>query len=312
MDESVKFEKLVQKILPGSKLLQTWSLAGGLSAQMDAVEIETLDGEKQKWIVRRVGKRPLPATPHPLEIQFNLLQKIYSTNLTTPKPILYDPSGTIFTTPILVMAFIEGEMTFTHSDLHDAMVQFGTTLAKIHAVDCTTPDLSFLPRRVAGCTELGKTQTAQPNRAMNEALIWEALQAVGTLRQQNGAGLLHGDYWPGNTLWHNDKLVAVIDWEDATTGDPLIDLAISRLDLVWIFGIDAMQTFTQQYQSLMDIDYKNLAYWDLCAALRLIRMAGFNLAEWVAFFPSFGRDDITEQSLLQNYHYFISQALAKL
>jgi aminoglycoside phosphotransferase (APT) family kinase protein len=65
--------------------------------------------------------------------------------------------------------------------------------------------------------------------------------------------LLHGDYWPGNVLWHDGKIVAVIDWEDARLGDPLIDLAMSRLDLVWICGIYAMHMFTEQYQpSLWD------------------------------------------------------------
>jgi aminoglycoside phosphotransferase (APT) family kinase protein len=35
--------------------------------------------------------------------------------------------------------------------------------------------------------------------------------------------LLHGDYWPDNTLWRDGRLVCVIDWEDAALGDPLAD-----------------------------------------------------------------------------------------
>jgi aminoglycoside phosphotransferase (APT) family kinase protein len=106
--------------------------------------------------------------------------------------------------------------------------------------------------------------------------------------------------------------VAVIGWEDARLGDPLIDLAISRLDIAWIFGIDAMTAFTHHYQSTMAIDYTNLPYWDLCAALRLVRLAGSSLAEWAAFFAPFGRHDITEQTMRKDFKLFITQAFDKL
>ncbi len=52
--------------------------------------------------------------------------------------------------------------------------------------------------------------------------------------------------------------------------------------------------------------------WDLCAALRLIRIAGSDLAEWVAFFEPYGRSDITIDAFLANYQYFIDQAFEKL
>ena len=63
---------------------------------------------------------------------------------------------------------------------------------------------------------------------------------------------------------------------------------------------------------MMAIDYTNLPYWDLCAALRLIRLAGSDLAEWAAFYPPFGRHDITEQTIRENYGYFVAQAFETL
>jgi aminoglycoside phosphotransferase (APT) family kinase protein len=124
--------------------------------------------------------------------------------------------------------------------------------------------------------------------------------------------LLHGDFWPGNVLWREDKLVAVIDWEDAKLGDPLTDLAISRLDIACIYGIDAVRSFTEHYRSVMAIDFTDLPYWDLCAALRFIRLAGPNLAEWAAFYLPYGRHDITERTIREQYRSFVEQALAGL
>ena len=45
-------------------------------------------------------------------------------------------------------------------------------------------------------------------------------------------------------VWQGGQLAAVLDWEAATTRDPLADLAIARLDMLWVFGKAAMHAFT--------------------------------------------------------------------
>jgi len=82
-----------------------------------------------------------------------------------------------------------------------------------------------------------------------EGHIRDALEAVWPLPQRNTSVLLHGDFWPDNSLWKDGQLVAVIDWEDAALGDPLADVANSRLEILWAFGIDTMRNFTHQHQS---------------------------------------------------------------
>ena len=107
--------------------------------------------------------------------------------------------------------------------------------------------------------------------------------------------------------------MAVIDWEDAKLGDPLADLATSRLDILWIFGRDAMQEFTRHYQSIMHrsaltSDFTNLPYWDLSAALR----PASAIAEWAAVYPPWGRADITEKTMREGHKWFITQAFRAL
>lgn len=60
-----QFERLVQKIAPQSKLLQTWHLKGGISAEMTALEIEQADGQTRKLIVRRRGDGDPEHNLHP-------------------------------------------------------------------------------------------------------------------------------------------------------------------------------------------------------------------------------------------------------
>ena len=57
-----------------------------------------------------------------------------------------------------------------------------------------------------------------------------------------------------------------LDWEDAAIGDPLSDLACSRLELRYKFGLEGMQAFTETYGSRLPIDWERLALWDVYVA----------------------------------------------
>tara|TARA_Y100001960_G_scaffold220563_1_gene230694 strand:+ start:154 stop:603 length:450 start_codon:yes stop_codon:yes gene_type:complete len=80
--------------------------------------------------------------------------------------------------------------------------------------------------------------------------------------------LLHGDLWPGNVLWQDGRLVAVVDWEDGAAGARLIDVAIARSDLSWGYGWDAMEAFTARYATRTGCDLSALPLWNLRATLR--------------------------------------------
>jgi hypothetical protein len=54
-----KFERVVGRIEPQSRLLRAWELKGGVSAQVTALEIERDDGHTQKMIVRQHGEKVL-------------------------------------------------------------------------------------------------------------------------------------------------------------------------------------------------------------------------------------------------------------
>ncbi len=300
-----QFEQLLQKFTPQSKLLRTWPLKGGISAQTTALEIEQADGQTTKMIVRQHGKRALTQNPHVAENDFKLLQILQSTEIKAQTPHHFDQSGNIFSTPCLLIEYIEGCPDCTPSDLDDYLLQCAKQLAKIHSVDTTDMDLSFLPQQENTYTKALKNRPDSLDESVSEEKIRDFLEGTWPLPQQNNAALLHGDFWPGNILWENNQLAAVIDWEEAALGDPLSDLAISRLDILWAFGIDAMQVFTRHYRSLTKIDFANLPYWDLCAALR----PASKLAEWATVYPLFGREDITENTMREGHKFFVAQAL---
>jgi aminoglycoside phosphotransferase (APT) family kinase protein len=308
VDSSADFERVAQKFFPQARLLRAWPLEGGISAEMTVLEITGPDGETGRWIMRR--PKGLRRNSRSIEDEFRLLETLHSLEPATPAPLALDLSDEIFAMPYLLVAYVEGQADFAPARPVECAVQMAEELARIHAVDGGRLDLAFLPALDEG--RAIQHRPAQINLSLDEGRIRDTLEAAWPFPRHNATGLLHGDYWPGNILWQAGRLAAVIDWEDAALGDPLADLAIGRLDLLWIYGQEAMEAFTRRYLAKTAIDTRSLPYWDLYAALRLVRLAGADLPGWAAFFAPYGREDITEQSIRRYYRFFVSQAVGKL
>jgi aminoglycoside phosphotransferase (APT) family kinase protein len=110
-----------------------------------------------------------------------------------------------------------------------------------------------------------------------------ALYGLWWLREhppKGGSGsmqLVHGDYRLGNLIW-NDRRMTVLDWEDATLGDPLFDLgwlcmgAVQSDDLV--MGIIPKDQLLTMYQQKLgtEIDLSVLSWWEALAAWQRLCM----------------------------------------
>lgn len=283
----------MRRIEPHGRLRRVWRLEGGVSAQMTALEVALPDGTIHEMVVRLHGDVDRAQQPNAAAAEFRLLQILYSLGLAVPAPYTLDLSGEIFPVPYLIIEYIEGRPEFAPADLPGYLLQFATYLSRLHQVDLTAVDLSFLPRQ--GITE----PPVHLDESLDEGRVRAALGSIGPLVSLNEPALLHGDFWPGNVLWREGRIAAVIDWEDAAVGDPLADVANSRLEILWAFGRQAMARFTANYRSLApEVDFTHLAYWDLCAALR---PAG-KLGGW-------GLDEATEQTMRQAHGWFVDQAL---
>src|SRR6185503_2986750 len=167
--ENQKFEQVVQKIAPQSKLLRTWHLKGGISAEMTALEIERPDGQTRRMIVRRPGSwRQTPNLA--AKDEFKLLQITQSLGLATPTPYQLDQSGQIFATPYLVIEYIEGKPEFAPSNLPDLIFQLATHLSRIHQVDGSKLDVSFLPQQANISAQKLRARPAEVDESLDEGL----------------------------------------------------------------------------------------------------------------------------------------------
>ncbi|MDY7092855.1 MAG: phosphotransferase [Acidobacteriota bacterium] len=284
---------------------------------MTALELREPTGKLHRFIVRQhrhdsVGRPETTAAKR----EFRLLEALHGQGLAVPRPIHLDLTGEILPAPYQVLGYVEGEMDLAPQDEEPYVHQLADHLAAIHRVDLSCLDLArldptSLPRRAPACPEL-EAHGSNQDLALDPTRFREALQSAGPPPQVHPPALLHGDYWPGNTLWRGGRLVAVIDWEDAEVGDPLIDLAKARSEIHWLFGPKALATFTTRYLTQHPLDTSFLPHHDLCATVRQARLAGSDLEAFAAYFPPRVRADLTAEVLRERWESFGEQALQQL
>ncbi|MGE7903304.1 aminoglycoside phosphotransferase family protein [Peribacillus sp. NPDC094092] len=302
MNEYDKFERLVQKFDQGNKLIRAWELNGGISAQVTGIEILQSSGRIVKMIVRQHGDNDLKHNPNIAADEHKLLGILKAAGLPVPMSYYVEQSCEIFSKPCILIEFIEGKSEFSPSNLNDHILQLANNLAKIHRVHCADLPISFLPKVENTYVEmLNNKERVILDETLNLSMIRELLISLLPLPSKNKEVILHGDYWPGNILWKEGKLVSIIDWEDSGLGDPLADLANSQLEISYHFGMQAMNDFTHQYKSMMqELNYTNLPFWQLFAALRL------------STFPAWGLEKSKENNWRKIHKSFVRQAINQI
>ncbi|MGV3616749.1 MAG: phosphotransferase family protein [Fimbriimonas sp.] len=299
---SAHIERRIPDFAPGATFVRAWPLRGGISAKMVAFELRLADGAVTTLVARQPSLAKFDANSEVAAEEFRVLTAVHAAGVRTPRPLYLSPPSVGAPQPFFVVEYVQGRPEVDPPDPGDYLDRYAKQLAAIHQVDLTRYDLAFLPRQDRGYGLGGETR----NEALRESAIRDALASIPPIVASNPPVLRHGDFWPGNVLWHEGEIVGVVDWEDALVGEPLADLAICRLDLWWVLGREAAFDFTRRYQALTRIDLKDLPYWDLCASLRPIS----NLSEWAASYPDLGRPDITEATMARDHQEFVAQALA--
>ncbi|CAH0265967.1 Stress response kinase A [Peribacillus sp. Bi96] len=298
-NEFKRFEQLIQMLDSGNKLIRVWDLKGGISAQVTGLEVLQSTGQNTRLIVRQHGDNDLKRNPNVAADEHKLLRILKAAGLPVPTPYYFDQTCEFFSKPCVIIEFIDGNPEFTPSNLKEYIFQLATNLAEIHRVDCSNLDLSFLPKLEKNNAEM--LNKVILDETLNLSLIRDLLISSMPLPSLNKEVILHGDYWPGNILWKEDKLVSIIDWEDSGLGDPLADLANSQLEILFHFGMQAMNDFTNQYKCMMpEVNFTNLSFWQLFAALRL------------STFPEWGLEKSKENNWRKRHKTFVRQAINQI
>ena len=193
--------------------------------------------ESRRWVVRRPPLGHVLASAHDMSREYRMLSALQETDVPVPGTVAYCEDQAVLGADFYVMEYVEGTVYRQASQLlplgpervRSISCDLVDTLAALHAVDPAAVGLAdfgraegFLARQVR---RWGQQLDSSYSRELAGATELRR-QLADRVPTESSAGIVHGDYSISNTLIADSHVAAVLDWEMATIGDPLTDLAL--------------------------------------------------------------------------------------
>lgn len=192
----------------------------------------------EEVVLRRPPAGDLLPTSHDMLREYRFISALSGTDVPVPRPIVDCPDPSVIGVPFYLMERIDGvtvgetlppelDTLEQRRALCDAFVD---TLADLHQSEWRDKDLPGRPdgymqrqfKRWMGQLELTQPQT-RVIPGLDRACAWLGKNLPDSPRQ----AIVHGDYGLHNALFSREtptRVLALVDWEMATLGDPLADL----------------------------------------------------------------------------------------
>jgi aminoglycoside phosphotransferase (APT) family kinase protein len=261
----------LQQLSPGSIFANLEPLPGSYSNDTQVLVGRAEDGRWLRFAVRRYADFGGYDLGQKAQREFGALKLLFDHGLPVPQPLLLDQDGRLLGRPGIVTAFVDGEMLEELTDPLACAAEMGRLLSRIHAVPCSQASIPFLLDANAEALWFLQHGNEPPEVVRSfphsEACWKELLDRLPDL-VQTAPTLVHIDYWAGNLLWQEGRISAVVDFEEAALGDPAIDVAYCRMDLVIRGLADAAQHFLRVYEEAAGSKVANLRFWELAASMR--------------------------------------------
>ena len=203
-----------------------------------------------EMVLRRPPRPPLPPSAHDVLREARLLRALADTPARVPEVLAVCEDPATIGSPFYVMERVEGEVIVdavptaldTPEQRRRISEQLIDALVEVHAVDWRAAGLEgfgkptgYLERQMRRFSGLWELNMTREVAAMERVERW-----LGEHMPESGPGtIVHGDYRLGNTMYASQapaELVAVLDWEMTTIGDPLADLGY--LCMMWTESSD--------------------------------------------------------------------------
>jgi aminoglycoside phosphotransferase (APT) family kinase protein len=225
-------------------------IAGGRSN----LTYRVTDAAGHAYALRRPPVSHVLATAHDMDREHTVISALQTTDVPVPRTLGLCTDSEVNGAPFFVMSFVEGHIlrdeqasaALPEAVRAHASESLVDTLARLHSVDVDAVGLGEFARREGYIARQLKrwhgqfeqsTLDGRPGPAVIDR-AWEELSAK--IPEQQGASIVHGDYRLDNTVLDDrGDVIAILDWEICTLGDPLADLGL--LLVYWAEADDANQ-----------------------------------------------------------------------
>src|SRR3954471_18897613 len=259
--------------------------------------IAAADG--RRFVLRRKPPGKLLPSAHAVEREFRVISALHPTGFPVARPHVLCEDESVIGTAFYVMDFVEGRVLRDQSLPGMSKAERGAiwdelnrVIARLHSIDFGAIGLdsfgkpgNYIERQVARWTRQYQASETEPMEAMNNLIAW----LPRNIPPETGTSVVHGDFRLDNAIYHpsEPRILAVLDWELSTLGDPLADFAyhcmswhippgqfrgIAGLDLAQL-GIPTEAEYVRRYCERTKRAAIDPSHWDFYLAYNLFRIA---------------------------------------
>lgn len=192
---------------------------------------------QQEVVLRRPPFGAKIKSAHDMGREYKTLSKLIEVYHKVPKPLLYCEDESVIGAPFYLMQRVRGLILrkeppsgFESQAFKKISEDFIDNLVEIHSLEAarfgdTSRATGYVERQVKGWTERYQNAKTDDISDLEKASVWLA----ENLPPDTAPCLIHNDYKYDNLVLdpNNFSILAVLDWEMATIGNPLMDLGTS-------------------------------------------------------------------------------------
>jgi aminoglycoside phosphotransferase (APT) family kinase protein len=253
----------------------------------------------KRYVLRRKPPGKLLPSAHAVDREFRVIKALYEKRFPVARPHLLCEDDSVIGTAFYVMDYVEGRVLWDQSlpgmspaERSAIWNELNRVIAELHLIDYRSAGLedfgrpgNYIERQIGRWTKQYRASETERVEAMDNLIEW----LPKNIPPETGTTIVHGDYRLDNTIFHptEPRILAVLDWELSTLGDPLADFAyhcmswhippgqfrgIAGLDLAAL-GIPSEREYVQSYCERTGRGAINPSHWDFYLAYNLFRIA---------------------------------------
>ncbi len=209
--------------------------------------VATSDG--QRLVLRRKPPGKLLPSAHAVDREFRIIAALAATDVPVARAHALCLDESVVGTAFYIMDYVEGRVFWEptlpglapaeRGAIYDAL---NDVIARLHRVDYAAIGLgdfgrpgNYVRRQIDRWTRQYRASETETIAAMDRLIAW----LPENVPENDETRIVHGDYRLDNVIFHptEPRILAVLDWELSTLGNPLGDFAYHMM--TWRLGQDA-------------------------------------------------------------------------